>query len=286
MTLTRVVDLSRKLSTAIAELSRRHERVVVGIDGPDCAGKTTVADHLAEALRMPTERASVDSFSRPRGQRYERGELSAEGYYLDSFDYPALLNECLLPFLGGESGLRTTAHDHAGDTKEAIDARAGVAARAVLVVDGVFLLRPELRELWTLSVYLRVSPQETLRRAHHRDLALFGSAQEIERRYLGRYLPGQALYRQRADPEAIAHILVDNERTDTPRIQRWSVPAVPVPPMAAVARRVKAPGDPADLTSSCPRGRTAESPSPGSSRTTAKSPTRRTGSTRQTGSGR
>jgi len=101
--------------------------------------------------------------------------------------------------------------------------------RAILVIDGVFLLRPELRELWTFSVYLRVSPEETLRRAHRRDLGLFGSAEEVERRYLGRYLPGQALYRQEADPEARAHILVDNEQTDEPRIERWTVPGVASP---------------------------------------------------------
>jgi len=47
-----------------------------------------------------------------------------------------------------------------------------------------------------------------------------------QHRYLGRYLPGQALYRRRADPEASAHILVDNERADAPRIERWTTPGV------------------------------------------------------------
>lgn len=229
---TQGVDLPGLLSTTVTELSLLQERVVVGIDGPDGAGKTTLADRLADVLQVTrwktpqqqvtTLRASVDGFNRPRAQRYERGELSGKGYYLDSFDYPALLNGCLLPFIAGESALRTTTYEHSGDAEQNIDAVA-VPARAVLVVDGVFLLRPELRELWTLSVYLRVSPQETLRRAHRRDLQLFGSAEEINRRYLGRYLPGQALYRERADPEGRADILVDNERTDAPRIQRWSV---------------------------------------------------------------
>jgi uridine kinase len=122
--------------------------------------------------------------------------------------------------------LRTTAHDHATEAEEDIDSTA-VPIRAVLLIDGVFLLRPELRDLWTLSIYLRVSPEETLRRAHHRDLELFGSAEQVERRYLARYLPGQALYRQQADPEAVAHILVDNEHSDAPRIERWAVPDVP-----------------------------------------------------------
>ena len=225
---TRAVDLPGQLAAAVTRLSWGHERVAVGIDGPDCAGKTTLADRLADALQvptLPTLRASVDGFNRPRAQRYQRGELWADGYYLDSFNYPALLNQCLVPFLDGEVVLRTAACDHLGDAEEAIDAVA-IPTRAVLVIDGVFLLRPELRELWTLSIYLRVSPEETLRRAHRRDLGLFGSAEEIERRYLGRYLPGQALYRQEADPESHAHILVDNEQAGEPRIERWTVPGV------------------------------------------------------------
>jgi hypothetical protein len=92
-----------------------------------------------------------------------------------------------------------------------------------------FLLRPELRDLWTLSVYLKVSPEESLRRAHSRDRELFGSAAEIERRYLGRCLPDQALYRERASPGSHAHIVVDNEETDGPRIERWTVPGVTSP---------------------------------------------------------
>jgi uridine kinase len=88
----------------------------------------------------------------------------------------------------------------------------------------VFLLRPELRGLWTLSVYLRVSAEETVRRVHRRDVELFGSAGELERRYQRRSLPGQVDYRQGSDPEALAHILVDNERTQTPRIERWATP--------------------------------------------------------------
>jgi uridine kinase len=246
------MDLLGSLSSAVTELSRLHERVVVGIDGPDCAGKTTLAEQLATSLQrraqpapaqeaptrqqlpppgVPALRASVDGFNRPRAQRYERGELSAEGYYHDSFDYPSLLDTCLLPFLGGESVLMTTSYDHRGDTEDPIDTVAAVAARAVLIVDGVFLLRPELRKLWTLSVYLRVSPAESLSRAHRRDLELFGSYEEIQRRYLGRYLPGQALYREREHPERLAHILVDNEQPDNRRIERWNVAGVtgPVP---------------------------------------------------------
>jgi len=63
------MDLLGKLSMAVTELSRLHSRVVVGIDGPDCAGKTTIADSRAMALQMPALRASVDGLNRPRAKR-------------------------------------------------------------------------------------------------------------------------------------------------------------------------------------------------------------------------
>lgn len=76
-----------------------------------------------------------------------------------------------------------------------------VSERSVLIVDGVFLLRPQLAGSWTLSVHLRVSAQEVLRRALRRDVQLMGSEFEVRRRYEERYLPGQALYRAGARPE-------------------------------------------------------------------------------------
>jgi uridine kinase len=58
-----------------------------------------------------------------------------------------------------------------------------------------------------------------------RDLTLFASTEEVERRYRARYLPGQALFRREADPERVAHVLVDNDDVTAPQILRWSSPA-------------------------------------------------------------
>ena len=188
------MDLAGRVAAAAAGLQASHTRVLVGIDGPDAAGKTTLADRVAAALQGPVRRVSADDFVRPRDERYRRGELSPEGYYRDLFDLPALTAACL-------------------------------SGTATVVVDGVFLLRPELRDLWTLSAYLRVSESETLRRALVRDVPLSGSAGEVERRYRVRYLPGQAVYRQDADPEARADVLVDNEDVAAPTVLRWGRPS-------------------------------------------------------------
>jgi uridine kinase len=59
----------------------------------------TLAARLTDALPVKTLHACVDGFNRPRAQRYQRGELSPEGYYLDSFDYQTLRHECLISYL-------------------------------------------------------------------------------------------------------------------------------------------------------------------------------------------
>jgi uridine kinase len=185
------MDLLERLVATAIDLGRSHDRVLIGIDGPDAAGKTTLADRLAAALPGPVVRLCADDFLRPRADRYRRGELSHEGYYRDSVDHAAFAEACR----------------SAGGTN--------------VVADGIFLLGPELRDLWTLSVHLRISGEESLRRALIRDVALFGSAEEVARRYRARYLPGQTLYREEADPENAADVLIDNEDVTAPRILRW-----------------------------------------------------------------
>lgn len=218
------MDIVGRLAVAVMGLSRAHDRVLVAIDGPDAAGKSTLADRLAEALHAPTLRASIDGFHQPSEVRYRRGDLSAAGYYHDSFDYPALLDECLVPFRDGAARVHTARYDYRAEASRSV-ATTRVPAQAVLVFDGVFLLREQLRRLWTLAVYLHVSPQETLRRARLRDSELFGSPEEVERRYLQRYLPGQELYRLAADPMSAADVVVDNERVAAPVVRRWTVRA-------------------------------------------------------------
>jgi uridine kinase len=157
--------------------------VRVAIDGPDAAGKTTLADELAAALRgdgHTVGRAGVDDFKHPPGERYRRGRDSPVGYYLDSFDYAAV--------------------------REAV-----LGASATLLFDGVFLLRPEVRDLWDVTIFVDVPFAETLRRALLRDVPLLGSPAEVEARYRARYIPGQELYFDSVRPAELADIVVCNE---------------------------------------------------------------------------
>ncbi len=96
--------------------------------------------------------------------------------------------------------------------------RVRAAADAVLLFDGVFLLRPELREEWDLAIFVRVEPGESLRRALERDVELFGSREEVERRYRTRYLPGQRIYLDEVRPLAAADLVVVNDEPAAPEL--------------------------------------------------------------------
>jgi len=203
----------------IEGLASHNPRVLVCIDGPDAAGKTTLADDVVRHLTVPWVRASIDGFHKPREVRVQRGVLSPEGYFRDSFDCAELIGQLLTPFRSGGKRVRTRVFDWRGDAPvEAVPVT--VPERAVLVFDGVFLLRPELRELWDLSVYLRVPSSIVLERALIRDVGVLGTPDEVRRRYEARYLPGQALYQSECDPEGHADVLVDNTDFANPVVVR------------------------------------------------------------------
>ena len=213
--------LIAEIAREIAAISRPHP-VRVAIDGVDAAGKTSFADELAPRLTelgRPVIRASVDGFHNPAEVRHRRGSLSPEGYFHDSFNYLALAEALLLPLgSGGSRTFRRAAFDFR--TNSAVEARWEQAdADAVLLLDGVFLLRPELRAHFDFSIFLQVDFHVTLARAERRDARLLGSAEEVRRHYEARYIPGQQLYLTTVQPARLASIVIDNNDLSKPVIR-------------------------------------------------------------------
>ena len=88
-------------------------RVLVAIDGVGASGKTTFAAQLARRVGpRPVIVLHVDDFFHPPEIRHARGRHSAEGFWLDAYDYDALVAAALGPLGPGGSGLYRSA---AGD---------------------------------------------------------------------------------------------------------------------------------------------------------------------------
>jgi uridine kinase len=187
---------------------------VVGVDGVDGVGKTSFAEGLVAVLRgagVLAVRVSLDGFHRPRAERYRRGRFSPEGYYRDSFDYRAFRAAVVEPLRPGGGGLvRTAAFDVRADRPVPGDT-VPVAAGDVVVVDGVFLHRPELAAAWDFSVLLCAPWEVALARMVARDG--FPPPEAVRR-----YRNGQRLYLARCRPARRASVVVDNADLDEPRI--------------------------------------------------------------------
>lgn len=200
------------LADAVQSVSVDHP-TRVGIDGPPASGKTTLADELAVVLRAQGRdviRATVDDFLFPKAQRYRRGEYSAEGCYFDTHDIESLRRVLLDP-LGpsGDRRYQRTVYDHASDT--VLSPLVTTAhADAVLLFDGVFLLRPELIDRWDLRTLVSAATENTIDRALFRERSV-SSAIEVERRWRERYIPAQRLYCATACPADNANIVVHND---------------------------------------------------------------------------
>ena len=196
----------------------------VAIDGVDASGKTRLADELAEILKHKSReviRASVDGFHNPKTIRRRKGELSPEGFYHDSYNYPALIQNLLLPLSpGGDRRYRTAVFDILNN--QSVDTTPQTAAAdAILLMDGIFLLRPKLIQYWDLKIFLQVEFSNSVRRGIARDTGVIGSAEVVTSRYGNRYVPGQRLYLREAKPQQAADIVIDNTRLDAPEIIKF-----------------------------------------------------------------
>lgn len=213
-------ELLEFLVEEILKINRPHP-IRIAIDGVDASGKTTLANELAKFLKckgFSVIRASIDGFHNPKEVRYRLGARSPEGYYKDSFNYKLLKENLLIPL--GESGslkYKTAIYNFRTES-EVSQSYKEASNDALLIFDGVFLLRPEIREYWDYSIYVHSDYSVILKRASVRDQYLFGSEEKVEERYRKKYIPGQKLYLKEAEPILFANVVIDNNDYNQPEI--------------------------------------------------------------------
>jgi uridine kinase len=164
----------------------------VGIDGADGAGKTLLAEEVAQLLTKRGRsclRVSLDQFERPRAERYARGELSPEGYYHDAFEARPLPHT--RPQRGGA-------------------ADCGARLRRSLPS------APGARRPVDVAVFVEADLEVAARRGAERNLVWFDSLDET----LERYLAAQRRYLEEHQPHERADLVLENTDLTTPTLTR------------------------------------------------------------------
>ena len=110
--------------------------------------------------------------------------------------------------------------DYRQDTP--LDAPAATAPEnAILLCDGVFLLRPELMDDWDYSIFVAVDFDVSVARALARDLTDKAGPDEIQalrQLYARRYVPGQKIYLRQVRPVEKATVILMNNDCEFPSL--------------------------------------------------------------------
>ncbi|WP_349898441.1 nucleoside/nucleotide kinase family protein [Parafrigoribacterium soli] len=179
-------------------------RAIVAIDGGSDAGAREFADDLAATVRTlghEAFRASIDDFQAPRSIRESGGRPAASARYEHGYDYSLLQRVLLDPFRATSgTGFVLAAFDAQRDAPFQ-SKWTTASADALLIINGVFLNRPELAGFWNYSVWLETpqrEPGETAPNAE-RDAA------------------ADALYVAEVNPRGKAVAIIDNSDPEHPR---------------------------------------------------------------------
>lgn len=175
---------------------------VIAISGFGGGGKSSLAALLGARLSAPV--VSVDSFIRDRDMTdFARWEL---------MDFDRLRREVLVPLHAGAAAIE---YGHLDWGANAITSRRSFAGGQRCLVEGVGLLRPDLREYFAFSVWVHCPLEEAIRRGKRRDRETSGNDAHDDR-WDGIWRRNDEECHRLYRPEQTADYLFDNS---VPRVQ-------------------------------------------------------------------
>lgn len=149
-------DFLRSLTAEILHNYGRG-RTIIAVDGTDASGRLRFADDLAEVLREDDRhvfRASMTHFQKAANEQDASEPDPQVRLYRSGLDDSALRRVLVEPFrMGGSAGFVLKQRDP--ESGEWIQPAWHTAPHdAVLILDGEFLNRPDMHNLWSYSVLL------------------------------------------------------------------------------------------------------------------------------------
>ena len=180
---------------------------LIGIDGGGGSGKTTYAYKLQRQVKGSII-VHLDEFIHKRVVRYNEEYEEWYCYYHLQWRYDYLIQKLLQPLKSGLA-VNEKIEVYNKETDSYILREIEIPVGKTVIIEGVFLQRPELRPYFETVIYLDVDQETRLKRISDRDTYL-GSKEEIALRYEKRYFPAEEKYIEQCNPLALAD-LIENE---------------------------------------------------------------------------
>ena len=191
----RTISVS-ELCAAISAVEAPTTTRLVLVDGLGGAGKSVLVAALAGKLGAPV--VCGDDFYRPSAQRRRE---AAEGIGA-SFDWRRLELQVLAPLSRGEEA-RYQRYDWESDR---LGGWSTVPCRDTVVVEGVYLLRDELRRYASVAIWVETPREVRLTRGIERD------GEAARSRWTEEWMPAEDAYVSAMRPDTAAVLVVDGQR--------------------------------------------------------------------------
>ncbi len=191
-----LADAARAVCAALNERRASGGRLFAGIDGAGGAGKSTLADAVRDAMRGDASIIRCDDFYRPLiDTKY--ASLTPEQAYENYFDWQRLRDGALMPLRSGKPA-RYQRYDWSLDQlAEWIETE----PREIVLVEGVYATRPELRRLLDLAIFVETPRAERMRRMRAR-------GQDSDS-WIARWMVAEDWYLKNIDPASTADLVLD-----------------------------------------------------------------------------
>lgn len=180
---------------------------LIGIDGLGGSGKTMYAYKLQKQLEGSMI-LHLDEFVHKKEIRYNKNYEEWYCYYHLQWRYDYLIQKLLLPLKSGLD-VNETIEVYNRETDSYILRKIEIPVGTTVIIEGVFLQRPELRPYFESVIYLELDKETRLKRISNRDIYM-GNKKEIALKYEQRYFPAEEKYIEQCNPVALADI-VENE---------------------------------------------------------------------------
>jgi uridine kinase len=212
-----------KINEIIATYIIDHQKdkpMIIAFDGVDTSGKTTMANNVCRILKDNNKNAvriSIDKFHNPKEIRLQKGELSPEGYFYDSFNLNKIFEYIINPIrINGEYIIKGI-YDYKVE-KEVTPEKIKIENDLIILFDGIFMNRDELYNVWDISIFLDINFKTVLKRAVIRDIEYFKTIKNLNEKYKKRYIPGEKIYLRLCKPKERATIVINNNDYNKPKI--------------------------------------------------------------------